>query len=260
MFNDKLCIVTGASTGIGAELARQLAARKARLVLVARSKDRLEALAQTLDTETKVVALDLSSPTAASELKRAVPHTDVLINNAGFATYGRFAEVSLERQQQEVALNVQAVVALTHAYLPELERAGGAVMHVASTAAFQPVPYMAVYAATKAFVLSFSEALWAEYRERGVRVTALCPGATETPFFDVVGAEEASFGTRMSAAEVARIGLEALEAGKSHVIPGFMNRLTALAPRFAPRATTAKVTGRLMQPRAAAPVLAGGAR
>lgn len=256
-FVGKAVVVTGGSTGIGAAFASELARRQARLVLVARSEERLRSLAASLTkahgVKVDVLAEDLAKPGAAKRVSDAVHGlgltVDVLINNAGFATYGPFETVSLEAQREEIDLNVGTLVELTHLFLPDLERRRGGVIQVASTAAFQAVPFMAVYAASKAFVLSFSEALWAEYRERGVRVLALCPGATDTPFFARAG-EEAAFGKKASAEDVVRVGLKAFDANRSHVVHGTGNYFTALSSRWFTREFVARLTARLMRPRA----------
>jgi hypothetical protein len=256
-FKGKTVLVTGGSTGIGAAFAEALAAEGARLVLVARGRERLEGVAATLrarhGAQVEVHAEDLSAPGAARRVFDAVTakvgEVDVLINNAGFATYGRFAALPFARQSEELALNVVALVELTHLFLPGIERVLGGVIQVASTAAFQPVPFMAVYAATKAFVLSFSEALWGEYRDRGVRVLALCPGATDTPFFEVVGAQEAALGAKARPAEVVREGLDAFRGGRSHRIAGLGNYLTAQSTRLVPRELAVRMTAGLMKPR-----------
>lgn len=255
-FSEKTVVVTGGSMGIGAAFARELARRGARLVLVARSEARLRALADDLakthGVRVDVLAMDLAGPGAAQQVLAEVRakglEVDVLINNAGFAAYGPFEAVPLETQREEVALNVGALVELTHVFLPDIERRRGGVIQVASTAAFQPVPFMAVYAASKAFVLSFSEALWAEYRERGVRVLALCPGATDTPFFARAG-EAAAFGKKAAAEDVVRVGLEAFEKNRSHVVHGAGNYFTALLSRWATREFTARLSAKLMRPK-----------
>jgi short-subunit dehydrogenase len=199
-----------------------------------------------------MLAEDLAKPGAArrvaDEVHRRGLVVDVLINNAGFATYGPFEAVSVEAQREEIDLNVGALVELTHALLPDIERRQGGVIQVASTAAFQSVPYMAVYAASKAFVLSFSEALWAEYAPRGVRVLALCPGATDTPFFERAG-EAAAFGKKASAEDVVRVGLRAFDANRSYVVHGVGNYLTALSSRWVTREFVARLSARLMRPR-----------
>ena len=257
-YQNQTALITGASMGIGESFARALAGRGANLILVARSKDKLDKLAAELTNAHKiraeVIAEDLTQPKAAEriyqEAQRRGLTADLLINNAGFATYGRLEELPRERQREEITLNCASLVEMTHAFLPAmLSRGRGGVINVASTAAFQPVPYMAVYGATKAFVLSFSEALWAENRHRGVKILALCPGATETPFFEVVAAPEASLGKREQPEVVVTRALKALEAGRSHLISGVSNYLISQLSRVLPRATTAKTTARLMRPK-----------
>ncbi len=262
-YKGKTALVTGASSGIGEAFARELAARGMDLVLVARSEDKLRALAAELarghGIRADVIAADLGREGAAERLYDEVGalgmRVDMLLNNAGFGTHGPFETLSPDRDHAEVMLNVSAVVDLSHAFLPAMvERGDGAVINVGSTAGFQPLPYMAVYGATKAFVLSFSEALWAEYRGRGVRVLALCPGATETPFFGVVGAEEASVGRRRAPQQVVATGLRALERGHGSAIDGAFNYWLAQTPRLAPRGLTALISKRLMRPRRELPV------
>lgn len=260
-FAGKTVVVTGGSMGIGAAFAHELARRQARLVLVARSEDKLRALAATLaathGVAVDVVAEDLARPGAAGRVVAAIRErglvVDVLINNAGFATYGAFATVPLATQREEIDLNIGALVELTHLLLPDLERRQGGVIQVASTASFQAVPYMAVYAASKAFVLSFSEALWEEYRDRGVRVLALCPGATDTPFFARAG-EGAAFGKKATAEDVVRVGLKAFDANRSYVVHGVANYFTTLSSRWFTREFVAKLSGRLMRPRPVKPL------
>jgi short-subunit dehydrogenase len=259
-FKNRTALITGASSGIGASFANALARRGCHVVLVARSRDKLTTIAAHIEARhgvgAHVIAEDLARPDAATRVLRetAARGIDVglLVNNAGFATYGRFEAVARERQHEEIMLNVGALVDLAHAFLPAMvARGDGAIINVASTAAFQPVPYMAVYGASKAFVLSFSEALWAENRRRGVRVLALCPGATETPFFDVVQAPEASVGRREHPDAVVARALAALARGRSHVVSGWGNRLAAGAVRLVPRATAAAMAERVMRPRRA---------
>jgi short-subunit dehydrogenase len=253
----KTALITGASSGIGAAFTRALAAQGTHIILVARSEAKLRDLATSLAGQhairAEVLSFDLSRPAAGEELFAATQElgmaVDLLINNAGFGTYGAFDRLDPEREQQEVLLNVAAVVDLTHRFLPAmLARGGGSIINVASTAAFQPVPYMAVYGASKAFVLSFSEALWAEYRRQGIRVLALCPGRTRTDFFKVVGTEEAGFGALETPEKVVRVALRALERGRPSVISGRQNWLTANAVRFAPRALVAHMGERLLRP------------
>jgi short-subunit dehydrogenase len=201
----------------------------------------------------EVLTADLSRPDAGQQLFAATQQLglpiDMLINNAGFATYGSFDSLDAERDQQEIMLNVAAVVDLTHRFLPAmLARRSGSIINVASTAAFQPIPYMAVYGASKAFVLSFSEALWGEYRSKGIRVLALCPGATSTNFFNAVGTEDAGLGAKETPEKVVQVALQALERGRPSVISGRRNFLMAHSVRFAPRGFVVRMGGRAMQP------------
>lgn len=257
-YRNTTVMVTGASSGIGLAFAHALAARGANLILVARSKDKLNSLARELEhrhgIHAHALVADLTEAGAASDVHARASALglapNILINNAGFATHGHFEALPLERQLDEISLNCRAVVELSHAVLPAmLERGEGAIINVASTAALQPLPYMAIYGATKAFVLSFSEALWQEYRARGVRVLAVCPGATDTAFFDVVGAEEAGVGTRMAAETVVNISLQALDRGRSHVVPGGANRMLGCLPRMLPRQTILQIVANMLRPR-----------
>ena len=251
-------LVTGASSGIGAAFARALAERGANVLLVARSLPKLEALATELreryGVRAEALPADLREAGAGARLlaeaARRKFSVDLLINNAGLGSYGPFETVSDERVAEQIAVNVASLVELTHAFLPAMiARGTGGIINVASTAAFQPVPYMAVYAATKAFVLSFSEALWAENRARGVRVLALCPGATETGFFDAVGTQEASVGKREPASVVVARALRALDGRRSYLVSGRANFWTAQLARLLPRAKLASLTARIMRPR-----------
>ncbi len=257
IYTGKTALITGASSGIGAEFARVLAGRGMNVVLVARSEGRLTALAENLHARhgvrAEVVAADLSRAGAAAalhaETEKRSRQIDMLVNNAGFGTYGPFETLDAGRDHEEVMLNVAAVVDLCHAYLPVMAQRGeGAVLNVASTAGFQPTPYMAVYGATKAFVLSFSEALWAEYRGRGVRVSALCPGPTTTPFFDVVGSEEGTVGVRRTVAQAVATGLRAVEASRPSAVDGLANTLLAQTARFTPRAVMALLSRQTLRP------------
>ncbi|HAG83880.1 MAG TPA: oxidoreductase [Cyanobacteria bacterium UBA12227] len=254
-YRQKTALITGASSGIGASFARELAHRGMNLILVARSESKLQTLATELsrhDCRIEVVVCDLSQPGAAQHIYNVIQHrqlqVDLLINNAGFGTYGLFEQLEPEREQEEIRLNVAAVVDLSRAFIPDMLKQGsGAIINVASTAGHQPVPYMAVYGATKAFVLSFSEALWAEYRDRGIRVLALCPGPTETPFHAI--AQERQVGQMTSPETVVSVGLKALEQGRSYVIPGRMNAfLSVLLPRLLPRALVALIAKQMTQP------------
>jgi short-subunit dehydrogenase len=250
-FAGKTVLVTGASMGIGAVFARELSRRGAKLILVARSAAKLHALASELGNA-HVITADLAKPGAAAVVLEAVTtarlEVDVLVNNAGFGQHGSFGDLPLAGQREQIDLNVGTLVELTHLFLPMIERRQGGVINVASMAAFQPVPYMAVYAATKAFVHSFSSALWAEYRPRGVRVLSLNPGATETPFFQRAG-EGAAFGKKASPEDVVRVGLAAFVAGRASVVQGFGNSVLAFFTRFVGLELGAKVLGRMMRPK-----------
>ena len=239
-------VVTGASGGIGLEIARELASRGYALVLSARSGDKLQALAEELQrahaTATLVAALDLGLPGGADELARRIEQAGiepkVLVNNAGIGLFGDFADADPVQTREMVELNVAAPTRLTRLLLPALLRQAPAhVLNVASTAAFQPGPGMAVYFASKAYVLSLGEALDAELAPRGVRVTTLCPGATRTDFGTRArGERSALFAADMaSAADVARHGVRAMERGRRLAIPGLLNRLLAFGVKFTPR-------------------------
>jgi hypothetical protein len=244
MNSKPLALVTGASGGIGEAIAKELNA-KYRLVLVARSKDKLEVLAQQLGGA-EVIALDLAAPDAADQLSRELEtrglSIDVLVNNAGFADYGEFWKSEAGKLQQMVLLNVNTLTMLTRALLPGMvARKRGHVLNVASTAAFMPGPLMAVYYATKAYVLSFGEALDEELRGTGVGVTTLCPGPVESGFQARAAMEDSKLlknpmNPLMSAAEVAKEAVQAMENKARVVIPGFNNKMLALVPRLLPRA------------------------
>lgn len=242
---DTTALITGASGGIGEEFAVQLAARGVNLVLVARRAGTLEQLrAALLDRHPglviDVIAADLSEPGAAAEIARqaekAGRRIDVLINNAGAGYRGPFAGQGAERVAGQIQLNAGSVAGLTARFLPPMLAARhGLVINVASTAAFQPIPAMAVYAATKAFVLSFTEALWQETRGSGVRVLALCPGATETGFFAAAAQQPFMTRGRQTPRQVVRTALAAAGTTAPTVVSGWRNRLSVLGPRFLPR-------------------------
>ncbi len=238
-------LITGASSGIGEQFAVQLAKRGMNLVLAARSEDKMQALASRLRTanpgiEVSVIGVDLAVPQGPRELTDRLAadgtRVDVLINNAGFGSHDLVVDEDPDNLAREIQLNCSSLVTLTARLLPAMvERGRGGVLNVASTAGFQPIPTMAVYGATKAFVLSFTEALWSETRKTGVRVVALCPGPTETAFFDTTGREFMTNG-RQTAEEVAAVGLKAFFDGSGpSVIPGTINRLMAAGSRLAPR-------------------------
>ena len=251
-------LITGASSGIGAAFARKLAARGRNVLLVARSEDKLIALCNELGRLTSIraqyLALDLRDAQARSQLfeetKKRELEIDMVINNAGFGSMNDFAKLDLERELEMIELNITAVVDLTHRFLgPMRERKRGTIINVASTAGFQPVPYMATYAATKAFVLSFSEALWDENRLHGIHVMALCPGVTETNFFDTAGIDRPPMRAVQTAEEVVETALRALPRKKSVVISGWANWFVVEAERFLPRAAVTKVAGNALRSR-----------
>ncbi len=255
-FRDRTVLVTGASGGIGEAMARQLAYDGARLVLTARSADRLDRLAdefRRLGTEAHALPHDLGEPGAAQplaeRLEREGLRVDVLINNAGFGKQGAFTAHEAAEYEAMVTLNVASLVALTRLLLPAmLERGTGGVLNVASTAAFQPVPYFAVYAATKAFVKSFSEALHAEVGGSGVHVTCLAPGPTTTGFFDRADMDGVPGGRSAETPEkVARRGLEALLENDRLAVSGALNAVVATATRFVPTALVLEAGKRMMR-------------
>jgi len=257
-------LITGASYGIGAAFAQALATRKTDLVLVARSEDKLNQLAQELqqqyDIKVEIIVQDLTAPGAATTVFEAVSQkgisVDILINNAGFGTYGAFSESSLPKQLEMIQLNISSLVDLTYQFLPQMQQRGsGTIINLGSIASFYPLPYMSVYAATKAFVLSFSEALRAENQAKGVKVLAVCPGPTKTQFFDVAGFEEfasGSAGNQTSATpeSVVKDTLKALEGQASTVVSGgFPNQFLVNLPRFFPRDTLVKLIEQQFRPK-----------
>jgi short-subunit dehydrogenase len=253
-------LVTGASGGIGLELARVLAREGCHLVISARTHSALETVARDLSSSYNVavhtVAADLATPDGAralmAEMASAGLDIDVLVNNAGFGLFGEFGTTSLEDEQRMIDLNVSALVTLTKLCLPGmLARRRGRVLNVASTAAFLPGPNMAVYYATKAFVLSFSEAIGDELRGSGVTVTVLCPGPTATGFQDAARMQKSRLvqGTMMSAADVAESGYRGMMDGQPVVIPGVMNRLVPWLVRITPRRLTTILSRRAAEGR-----------
>jgi uncharacterized protein len=253
----KWALVTGASAGIGWALAGELAAGEVNLVLSARRTDRLEKLAATLIAKHKIqvetVAGDLARPQAPAEIhdftsKKGL-EIELLVNNAGFGAFGYTHEIPSGTMTEMVQVNCAAVVDLTRLYLPKMVESGhGYILIVASTAAFQAVPFNSVYAATKAFDLLFAEGLSEEVRAAGVRVCALCPGPTRTEFQQVAQQPNRTFKVAETAEKVARVGLEGLAKGKSYVISGAMNRLMMEAERLAPRRFVTRMAANMMRP------------
>jgi short-subunit dehydrogenase len=249
-------LITGASSGIGEVFARKLAAQGHNLLLVARSEDKLinlcNELGRSKSTHAQYVVMDLSERDAPARLfeetqKRGL-EIDFLINNAGFGSMGDFAKLGIERELDMIDLNVRSLVELTHRFLaPMRERKSGSIINVASTAGFQPVPFMATYAATKAFVLSFSEALWEENRPYGVKVMALCPGVTETNFFDAAKIQRPPARIAQTPEAVVDAALRGLARGKSHVISGWSNFLVTESERLLPRSVVARIAGAMLR-------------
>ena len=244
-------LITGASAGLGAEFARQCARRGEEVVLVARRGDRLDALAAEIGNAHVIVA-DLADPNVPTGIVGEVISrgmwVNTLINNAGFGLAGRFDELSLARQLEMIDLNVRALTNLTYVVINDMVlKGGGAILNVASTAAFQPGPGMAVYFATKAYVLSFSEALHEEWKSRGIRVTALCPGPTATEFGSVAGfGKDGAFAKySVDAPSVVTAGLAALDKGQAIAIPGLLNKFSAQGHRLLPRGMLRRIAGSL---------------
>jgi hypothetical protein len=241
-FYNKRALVTGASAGIGEALARELARQGARIILTARRRDRLEALAAELrghGVEVRTVVADLNDPAAPQQIYDATEgagiSVDILINNAGLGLFGAFHTNAIDQELSQVRVNCEAVVRIARLFVPRMvERGRGWVLITASTASFQPVPYISTYAATKAFDRFFALGLAQEVARHGIKVTALCPGPTESEFFDIAGAGFLRNRRVQSAEEVARLGLEALARGQRTIVPNFSGRFTAFLVRFLP--------------------------
>jgi short-subunit dehydrogenase len=264
---DSIALITGASGGIGEEVARELARRGHAVALVARRKERLEALAKDLKSEygvrTETIAADLAKPASRSRIQGRITElgleVDILVNNAGFATGGAFHESEATRELEQVRVLVEAVVALTTTFLPPMvKQRRGAILNVASTAAMQPLPYAAGYSAAKAYVLAFSEAIHQEVVGRGVTVTALCPGPVDTEFWQIADWEVAGRRTSesalpslamISAKDAALAGVDGLDSGNRVVIPGLPMRAAMLATRYIPHAVKLPVVERVMRGR-----------
>lgn len=250
----KTALITGASGGIGYELAKIFAKNGINLVLVARSKNKLDELKNDLEKQYGIsvytVGKDLSIRESVSELyeetkKQNIP-VEYLINNAGFGDFGMFTDTDWDKEERMINLNMKTLTLLTKLYIREMtERGSGKVMNVASTAAFQPGPLMAVYCSTKSYVLSFSQAINNEVKSSGVTVTALCPGPTESGFQDASGMKESKIVTKIkmpSSKTVAEYGYKAMMKGKPVAIHGYMNKILALSVRFMPRNVVVKIT------------------
>jgi len=262
-FASATSLVTGASSGLGAEFARQLAARGSNLVLVARSADRLAALADELQARHRVTVTTLPADLSqADEVSRvaavtATTEVDVLVNNAGFGTYGSFADLDAGHEHAEIMVNAVAAVDLAHAVLPGLlARRCGGIITVASSIAFQPSPRQAVYGATKAFALAFSEALWAETRGSGVRILTLCPGPAATGYLARLGDQAATssiiYRRTADPADVVQAALRGFDRDAMTVIPGLRTRLLAQGHRFLPRTVMVRMAAKMLAPSPAA--------
>lgn len=250
-------VITGASSGLGAIFADQLAQRGLSLILAGRDEARLNAVAQRVSNTAPKIELvvgDLGTTAGVDDLiNRLGGRTiEILVNNAGFGTYGKFDEIDAGREHELVAVNVDALVRLTHAVLPGmLQRNSGGIVNVASTIAFQPGTYQATYGASKAFVLSLSQALWAETRGTGVTVTALCPGPTRTGFVDALGEDVSHTAIYRSLAApepVVAAGLKALDKGRAVVVTGWRNKAAAMSGRLSPGWLSALIAGRMLRP------------
>jgi short-subunit dehydrogenase len=252
----QLAVITGASSGLGAIFAEQLAKRGHTLLLAGRDEARLKAVAHRIDQEVDIVTGDLGTDDGVEALIAELKGRpiDVLVNNAGFGTHGRFAELDAGREHELVAVNVDALTRLTHAVLPRMLAQGkGGIINVASTIAFQPGTYQATYGASKAFVLSLSQALWAETRGSGVTVTALCPGPTRTGFVDALGSDvsKTAIYRRLADPEpVVEAGLRAMDRGRAVVVPGLRYRLMAAGGSLSPGWMSALISKRLLRPAA----------
>lgn len=245
-------LITGASSGIGAVFAEELASRGVALILVARRRELMEALASRLranyNVDIKVLLADLTQSLMVEKI--GALEVDILINNAGFGVYGDFASANPERLRSQAQLNVMTVLDLTRSHLPGmLARGKGVIINVASAAALLPMPHMAIYAASKAFVLSFTEAIWKETRHTGVRVLTLVPGPTDTPFHATTGSKDSSFGKHRSPVQVVATALRALDRDVPSVVDGHLNALLLRLPGFLPRRVTLAISERAMRPR-----------
>ena len=255
----KVTLITGASSGIGEQFARQLAAEGHNLVVVARSEKSLHELCDELMLQHKIMAhyivADLTEPdsgtTVFEETERHGFEVDWLINNAGYGAYGDFAEIDSEKQTGMIDLNIRSLVALTQRYLPAMrQRRRGTIINVSSAAGFQPLPYMAVYAATKSFVTAFSEAIAEENRAFGVQVMALCPGSTKTNFFKVASMDNPiNVKGQQTAAEVVETALRGVRQGRTRIISGLANHITAMAVNIVPNSVITRMMARVLGPR-----------
>ena len=249
---DEYAVVTGASKGIGRAISILLAKKGYKLVLIARSEAELKLLTGEISTDALHFAIDLSEPGAAKKVAdfcNDIP-VSILINNAGYGLWGNFDEVDIQQQLNMLQLNINAVVELSYYLLPKLKKQPSYILNVASTAAYQAVPTLAVYAATKAFVLSFSRALRVELKESGVSVSCLCPGPTDTGFAQRAGMDalaDLAEKFNMQPVEVAKLGIEGMFQQKAEIIPGFLNKLSAIGARYINKALIERITAGLYE-------------
>lgn len=257
-YNDRWALITGASSGIGAEFAVQLAGRGMHLILVSRRKEKMTQLATDLNTRhgtrCHIVAIDLAEPESGrrlfDEVKRLGVQIELLVNNAGVGLIGQIETTTPDEVRRMLNLNLMTLTDLTYRVLPGmLEQGHGAIINMSSQAAFQPVAFMAAYAASKSYILHFSEAIWSEARSRGVTVMALCPGVTRTEFFDLAGVpgwldKHSSY----TPAKVVKTGLRALEKRRQYVVPGWKNYLVTLLVRLTTRRTAVNESKRFFRP------------
>lgn len=257
-FDGRTALITGASKGIGLHLARYIAAEGANVVLAARSADLLEQAAEGIRSDLGVTAVPLSADLVSADGVQALIATleereiavDILVNNAGVGTHGRFEQIGPDREDAMLRLNILTLTGLTHACLPGmLSRGWGRILNVASTASFQPTPYMATYGASKAFVRMQSIALREELKGTGIRITCLCPGTTETDFFETAGVSEGLPFTMMNVEKVAKKGVRALVRKKAVVVPGIVNKMLRVASAVVPATLAGLITGLLLRSR-----------
>lgn len=254
-YENKTALITGASSGIGEVFAYELAKKRCNLVLVARSKDKLDRLSSKLESDyrIKVISLpmDLTNRHAPKliwdALKERGIRIDILVNNAGAGTLERFHQINEERINNEIQLNITSLTELTRRFLePMIKRNNGIIINVASMTAFQPAPYMAVYGATKSYVLSFTQALWAENRENGIKILALCPGETRSSFHTSSGSDHLK-GNRMEPIEVVKTAFKGIEKGNSYQIAGRTNYIFSLFSRLLPRKTVLNIAANMFK-------------
>lgn len=255
IFDKKTALITGASSGIGEVFAYELAKKGCNLILVARSRDKLDRLSKKLEKDYQIKAMSLpmdlttisSSKLIWTEIRNLGIDVDILINNAGVGTLASFDQIKTERITQEIHLNITSLTELTRLFIePMIKKGTGIIINVSSMTAFQPAPYMAVYGATKSYVLSFTEALWAEHKDNGIQILALCPGETKSSFHTSSGSDHLK-GKRMEPIEVVNAAFHGLDKGQNYKIVGKSNYILSLFSRFLPRKTVLKITANMFK-------------